>query len=94
MAEGHAIFDAASSDLAEHPREVVDVQRQVVMGRDVDAGALEDMQLARTEAKPLNWKAELRGRDRFKAEDLDIEADRLVEPVRADADVIDADGPH
>ena len=53
---------------------------------------LEHVHLERAGAEPLDREAEVGRRERLETEDVDVEAHRLVEVVRDDAHVVQADG--
>src|SRR5215212_10431475 len=82
VAERRAVEAAAPRRLCVDGVQIVDADREVMVGRDV-AGTLEQVQLSASDSQPLNGKAEVRGREPLNCEELVVEVDRLGQVDRA-----------
>src|SRR5438105_510818 len=72
-----------------HGREVVDVQRDVVKPRRLDARADDDVQLLRAQTQPLYGEGKVRRRDAPHPEQVLVERHGRVEVVRVNTYVVD-----
>lgn len=71
--------------------DVVHLECEMGVGRWL-VGAFEHVHLEGAGAKPLHGKAEVGGQQGLEPEDVDVEANGLLEVSRDDADVVQADG--
>ena len=67
---------------------VIDGDPKVMVARRLEV-ALEEVQLRAPKRKPLHWDAEVRSIDALRAQEVLIEANRLLQIERVDADVVD-----
>ncbi len=91
VAEARVVEDPERPGALVHRDDVVDGEGEVRVRRRL-VRALEEVQLEVTGPEPLHGKAERRRRSRLEPEHVDVEARRLLEVVRDDADVVEPDG--
>ena len=91
VAEGDVVERAELLHAPVDGHELVDLEPEVGMRRRL-ARALEQVQLAVAGAEPEDREAEVRRRQRLEPELVDVEAPRLLEVVRDDADVVQVTG--